>query len=117
MPAKSIEHRVERRSIANALKGWVMSVLTLTLGLLYIASLSNWVDPIEDKKIVEHLEPVVFVIMSLEEKLKNVRTTLVSSGLSVGKKNQLDSSDGGGWSAKEDAIRQSVNVAINILSS
>ena len=53
----------------------------------------------------------------LEEKIKNVRSTLLSSPPESGLKSLSDKFDKQGWPAKEEALRQSVAAAINILKS
>ncbi len=105
---------------ADALKNWIMVVLTLLFVALYAAALLGWLKPLTDDKMVMRLEPIIFAIIgyyfgrlpgqqnertlkqeinrqtqradasqsvkeqalqsneALEEKIKNVKATLVS---------------------------------------
>src|SRR5262245_12032843 len=47
----------------NALRSWVMIVLTLVFLLLYIAALVGWLAPLADDKMVLRLEPTIFLII------------------------------------------------------
>ena len=47
----------------NAIKGWVMVVLTLALLALYGASLGGWLKPLASEYMVTRLEPLVFVVV------------------------------------------------------
>ena len=50
-------------NISDALKGWVMVVLTLIFILLYGAALVGWLKPLADDKMVVRLEPIIFAII------------------------------------------------------
>ncbi|HSE19932.1 MAG TPA: hypothetical protein VLB46_22920 [Pyrinomonadaceae bacterium] len=50
-------------NFADALKGWVMVVLTFVFILLYGAALVGWLKPLADDKMVLRLEPIIFVII------------------------------------------------------
>lgn len=157
MTVKLAESAPQGRDMADALKGWVMIVLTLLFVVLYGAALGGWLRPLADERMVTRLEPIIFVIIgyyfgrlpaqhnertlkdeisrqtqkadaaqhakenvqqsreALEEKVKNVRAALASSGAPA--KGLAESLDKAGGSAKEDALRNSVAAALNILNS
>lgn len=47
----------------DALKSWIMVLLTLALVLLYAAALIGWIKPLVDEKMALRLEPIIFVII------------------------------------------------------
>ena len=47
----------------DALRSWIMVLLTLALVLLYAAALIGWIKPLVDEKIALRLEPIIFVII------------------------------------------------------
>ena len=49
--------------MADALKNWIMVVLTLVFVLLYGAALIGWLKPLADVTMVTRLEPIIFVII------------------------------------------------------
>jgi hypothetical protein len=49
--------------MADALKGWVMIVLSLIFVSLYGAAIIGWLRPLADEKMVIRLEPIIFVII------------------------------------------------------
>lgn len=49
--------------MTDALKSWVMVVLTLIFVILYGAALIGWLKPLADEKMVTRLEPIIFVII------------------------------------------------------
>lgn len=150
---------------ADALKSWMMVVLTMSFILLYGAALLGWLRPMTDERMVIHLEPIIFVIIgyyfgrqpaqhnektlkgeinrqtqradaaqhakeqtqqareALEEKVKNVRVTLgrstttASPATGSAAKNAADNLCRTGGAAQDEALRQSVAVALNILDS
>lgn len=51
------------REIADALKSWVMVLLTLTFVLLYGLALIGKLKPLADVSMVSRLEPIIFVII------------------------------------------------------
>jgi hypothetical protein len=159
MPAKLAIDHAQRQNMANALRSWMMVVLTLVFVLLYSAALLGWVKPLTDERVIGRLEPIIFVIIgyyfgrlpsqqnektlkdeinrqtqkadaaqhakeqaqqareSLEEKIKNVRAALLSSGSGIGAKSYAESNDKASPSAKEDGLRKSIAAAVNILNS
>lgn len=48
---------------ADALKNWMMVVLTLVFVALYAAALLGWLRPLTDDKMVMRLEPIIFAII------------------------------------------------------
>lgn len=50
-------------NVTDALKGWVMVLLTFVFILLYGAALVGWLKPLADDKMVLRLEPIIFVII------------------------------------------------------
>ena len=48
---------------ADALKNWIMVVLTLLFVGLYAAALIGWLRPLTDDKMVMRLEPIIFAII------------------------------------------------------
>ncbi len=49
--------------IGDALKGWIMTLLTLTFVSLYAAALFGWLKPLTDFTMTARLEPIIFVIV------------------------------------------------------
>src|ERR1700752_1560240 len=49
--------------MTDALKSWIMVVLTLAFVFLYGAALVGWLKPLPDEKMVVRLEPIIFVII------------------------------------------------------
>lgn len=49
--------------VADALRSWVMVALTLIFVILYGAALTGWLKSPPDEKMVERLEPIIFVIV------------------------------------------------------
>ena len=47
----------------DALKNWIMVVLTLLFVALYAAALIGWLKPLTDDKMVMRLEPIIFAII------------------------------------------------------
>jgi hypothetical protein len=48
---------------SDALKNWIMVVLTLVFVALYGAALIGWLKPLTDDKMVMRLEPIIFAII------------------------------------------------------
>ncbi|HXM50266.1 MAG TPA: hypothetical protein VN956_20660 [Pyrinomonadaceae bacterium] len=48
---------------ADALRNWIMVVLTLIFVGLYGAALVGWLKPLADEKMVLRIEPIIFVII------------------------------------------------------
>src|SRR5882672_1234946 len=48
---------------SDALRNWIMVVLTLIFVSLYAAALLGWLKPLADEKMVLRLEPIIFVII------------------------------------------------------
>jgi hypothetical protein len=48
---------------ADALRNWVMVLLTVILVALYSAALIGWLRPVTDGKMVSRIEPIIFVII------------------------------------------------------
>ncbi|HEX5705991.1 MAG TPA: hypothetical protein VFX96_01750 [Pyrinomonadaceae bacterium] len=51
------------RETVDALKGWAMLALTFIFVLLYGAALTGLLKPLENDRMVAHLEPIIFVIV------------------------------------------------------
>ena len=51
------------KDMSDALKGWVMVVLTLLFVILYAAALIGWLRPLSDITMITRLEPIIFVII------------------------------------------------------
>ena len=49
--------------MADALKNWIMVVLTLAFVGLYAAALTGWLRPLADITMITRLEPIIFVII------------------------------------------------------
>ena len=49
--------------LSNALRSWVMVMLTLLFILLYASALIGWLKPLADEKMIVRLEPIIFVII------------------------------------------------------
>ncbi len=47
----------------DALRNWIMVVLTLVFVGLYGTALAGWLKPLTDEKMVLRLEPIIFVII------------------------------------------------------
>jgi len=58
-----ITHPAAPPATADALKSWVMVVLTLIFVALYGAALFGWLKPLMDDKMVMRLEPIIFAII------------------------------------------------------
>jgi hypothetical protein len=58
-----ITHPAAPPATADALKSWVMVVLTLIFVALYGAALFGWLRPLTDDKMVMRLEPIIFAII------------------------------------------------------
>lgn len=58
-----ITHSTPQPSAPEALKNWIMVVLTLLFISLYGAALIGWLKPLADEKMVMRLEPIIFVII------------------------------------------------------
>lgn len=63
MADKYVQAIPRRQDMANALKSWVMVILTLIFVLLYGAALIGWLKPLTDVTMVTRLEPIIFVII------------------------------------------------------
>lgn len=48
---------------ADALRSWVMVVLTLIFVILYGAALIGWLKPLANDQMITRLEPIIFVII------------------------------------------------------
>lgn len=58
-----ITHPTPPPPTADALKSWIMVVLTLVFVALYGAALFGWLKPLTDDKMVMRLEPIIFAII------------------------------------------------------
>lgn len=58
-----ITHPTTQPTAPDALKNWIMVVLTLIFISLYGAALVGWLKPLADEKMVMRLEPIIFVII------------------------------------------------------
>jgi hypothetical protein len=159
MTAKPAQMQTHGQGAADALKSWMMVILTLGFVLLYGAALVGWIKPLSDDKMVARLEPFIFVIIgyyfgrlpsqqtegtlkdeinrqtqkadaaqhakeqaqqtreALEEKVKNVRAALSSAAPAGGAKTSAEHFERATGAIKEDALRQSVVAALNIVNS
>ena len=63
MPIKRADEAFQEHGKTDALRSWIMVLLTLTLVLLYVAALLGWFKPLADEKIALRLEPIIFVIV------------------------------------------------------
>lgn len=53
----------QSQGVSDAIKGWIMMLLTLIFITLYGAALIGWLKPLPDEKMVTRLEPIIFVII------------------------------------------------------
>jgi len=58
-----ITHPTTQPATPDALKNWIMVVLTLIFISLYGAALIGWLKPLADDRMVMRLEPIIFVII------------------------------------------------------
>jgi hypothetical protein len=63
MPVRSAHDNNLPQGPPDALRNWIMVVLTLIFVLLYGAALVGWLKPLADEKMVLRLEPIIFVII------------------------------------------------------
>jgi hypothetical protein len=63
MPTKSAQENDRPQGTPDALRNWIMVVLTLIFVSLYGAALIGWLKPLADEKMVLRLEPIIFVII------------------------------------------------------
>jgi hypothetical protein len=63
MPTNSARQNDLAPATPDALRNWIMVVLTLVFVALYSAALIGWLKPLADEKMVLRLEPVIFVII------------------------------------------------------
>ncbi len=63
MPPKSAQANNLPQGTPDALRNWIMVVLTLIFVALYGAALIGWLKPLADEKMVLRLEPIIFVII------------------------------------------------------
>lgn len=159
MTDKPTNDAAQGQSMADALKSWVMVVLTLIFVILYGAALIGWLKPLADEKMVTRLEPIIFVIIgyyfgrlpaqqnektlkdeigrqtqksdaaqhakeqaqqsreALEEKVKNVRSTLALAAPNASARGLAEHLDKAGGVPREEALRTSVAAALSILNS
>lgn len=61
--SNGITHPTPPPATADALKSWVMVVLTLVFVTLYGAALFGWLRPLTDDRMVMRLEPIIFAII------------------------------------------------------
>ncbi len=60
---KSTQDALPGQSMTDALKGWVMVLLTLGFVVLYGLALVGKLKPLPDASLVSRLEPIIFVII------------------------------------------------------
>lgn len=58
-----LQNKQQKQYIGDALKGWIMTLLTLTFVSLYAASLFGWLKPLTDFTMTARIEPIIFVIV------------------------------------------------------
>jgi hypothetical protein len=63
MSPKSAQENARPPGTPDALRNWIMVVLTLIFVSLYGAALIGWLKPLADEKMVLRLEPIIFVII------------------------------------------------------
>jgi len=63
MPIKRAGEAFHESGKTDALRSWIMVSSTLTLVLLYAATLLGWFKPLADEKMALRLEPIIFVIV------------------------------------------------------
>jgi hypothetical protein len=63
MPTKGPQQTDLPQGTPDALRNWIMVVLTLIFVALYGAALTGWLKPLTDEKMVVRLEPIIFVII------------------------------------------------------
>src|ERR1044071_2896787 len=63
MAIKRSDRAFHETGKTDALRSWIMVVLTLALVLLYAAALIGWIKPVVDQKMALRLEPIIFVIV------------------------------------------------------
>ena len=63
MATKNAQENDRPQEAPDALRNWIMVVLTLIFVSLYGAALIGWLKPLADEKMVLRLEPIVFVII------------------------------------------------------
>jgi deoxyribose-phosphate aldolase len=63
MAIKRADRAFHESGKTDALRSWIMVVLTLALVLLYAAVLLGWFKPMADEKMALRLEPIIFVII------------------------------------------------------
>ena|ERR1700687_3383349 len=63
MTPKSEKENANTPPASDALRNWIMVVLTLAFVSLYAAALLGWLRPLADEKMVLRLEPIIFVII------------------------------------------------------
>jgi len=156
MNNKLDDHASSWTGNSDALKSWIMVLLTLLFVVLYGAALIGWLRPLSDERMAIRLEPIILVIIGyyfgrlpsqqneqnlkneierhaqradgaqhakeqaqksgevLEEKLKNVRTTLAAHAPANLTRAFVEKP---GNSANEEALRRSISAALNILDS
>src|SRR3712207_4544931 len=51
------------KNMSNAVRNWMMIVLTLIFVVFYAAALLGWLRPLSDIAMVTRLEPIIFVII------------------------------------------------------
>jgi len=62
MPTNNAQPNDLSQGTPDALRNWLMVVLTLIFVALYGAALIGWLKPLADEKMVLRLEPIIFVI-------------------------------------------------------
>ena len=63
MAIKRADRAFHESGKTDALRSWIMVVLTLVLVLLYAAMLLGWFRPLADEKMALRLEPIIFVVV------------------------------------------------------
>ena len=63
MPTNNAQPNDLSQGTPDALRNWLMVVLTLIFVALYGAALIGWLKPLADEKMVLRLEPIIFVII------------------------------------------------------
>lgn len=63
MAIKRADRAFHASGKTDALRSWIMVVLTLALVLLYGAVLLGWFKPLADEKMALRLEPIIFVVI------------------------------------------------------
>jgi hypothetical protein len=63
MTASTAKAGTKWQETSSSLRHWAMTTLTLFFVLLYGAALVGWLKPLDDERLVDRLEPIIFVLI------------------------------------------------------